>query len=70
MSPETPTACPSERAPFDPLRYSRRASETIAVGGAKVGSAEVIKVAIPRARFDALAHKLDRLGDYRPDFIH
>jgi (E)-4-hydroxy-3-methylbut-2-enyl-diphosphate synthase len=54
---------------WDPFSYERRKSQRIHVDGAAVGGEELIKVGIPRAKFEALAHKLDRLGDYRPDFV-
>jgi (E)-4-hydroxy-3-methylbut-2-enyl-diphosphate synthase len=54
---------------FDPFSYRRRASETIGIGGVRVGGEETIRVFTSREKWDALAHKLDRLGDYRPEAI-
>ena len=60
--------------PFDPFQYERRASRRVAVrgldgGSIAVGGEEVVKVGIRRASFDKIAHKVDRLGDFKPDFI-
>lgn len=60
--------------PFDPFAYARRPSSRVqvpSVGGQLIalGGDEVIKVAISRDDYDRIAHKIDRLGDFRPDFI-
>lgn len=54
---------------FDPFSYRRRASETLQIGGVRLGGEETIRVFTSRAKWDALAHKLDRLGDYRPEAV-
>ena len=70
MTPATPSFCVPDRAPFDPFHYVRRASEVVKCGGVAIGGDEVLKVAIRREKFDAIAHKLDKLGDFRPDFVY
>jgi (E)-4-hydroxy-3-methylbut-2-enyl-diphosphate synthase len=62
---------------FDPFSYQRRASETIAVArigdpGSEVqlGGEETVRVAIRQASLEKIAHKIDRLGDYKPEFIY
>jgi (E)-4-hydroxy-3-methylbut-2-enyl-diphosphate synthase len=60
--------------PFDPFAYSRRAASRLEITGVDghpvaVGGEEIIKVAVSRANHDRIAHKLDRLGDFKPDFI-
>lgn len=60
--------------PFDPFAYARRASTRLEVSGVDgrpvaVGGDEVIKVAITRFNFGRIAHKVDRLGDFKPDFV-
>jgi (E)-4-hydroxy-3-methylbut-2-enyl-diphosphate synthase len=54
---------------WDPFSYERRATESIERAGVKIGGEELVKVAITRDKFGALEHKIDRLGEYRPDFI-
>jgi (E)-4-hydroxy-3-methylbut-2-enyl-diphosphate synthase len=62
---------------YDPYSYQRRATETIAVDGisdpgqrAKLGGAELIRVVVRQANFDKIAHKIDRMGDYKPEIIY
>ena len=62
---------------FDPFSYQRRVSETIAVSGIgnpvgklSLGGEETVRVAIRQAGFDKVAHKVDRMGDYKPEFIY
>ena len=72
---------PNETANFalsyDPFSYQRRSSATIAVTGVgdssseiKSGGEETARVAIRRQNFEKIAHKVDRMGDYRPEFVY
>ncbi len=54
---------------FDPFSYQRRATETIALDDVRLGGRETVRVAIRRAAYDQIAHKVDRMGDYKPEFI-
>ena len=62
---------------FDPYSYQRRATETIAAAGigdtnqrVKLGGAELIRVVVRRANFDKIAHKIDKMGDYKPEIVY
>ena len=55
--------------PFDPFSYSRRASQRIEVNGIPLGSSELVRVVATQSTWDNLAHKLDSLGDYKPEII-
>src|SRR5439155_5019197 len=62
---------------FDPFSYQRRASETIAVAGigepdekVKLGGEELIRVVVRQANFGKIAHKIDKMGDYRPEIVY
>src|SRR5262249_14760889 len=62
---------------FDPFSYQRRATETISVAGVgdpgqrfNVGGAELIRVVVPQANFEKIAHKIDRMGDYKPEIVY
>src|SRR5438067_2370699 len=62
---------------FDPYSYQRRASDTLAIAGSgnsvqriKLGGAEVIRVVVKKANFDKIAHKIEKLGDYKPEIIY
>jgi (E)-4-hydroxy-3-methylbut-2-enyl-diphosphate synthase len=72
---EHPT--PSIELSFDPFSYQRRATETIAVAGIgdpgqqiKVGGQELIRVVVRQANFDRIAHKIDKMGDYKPEIVY
>jgi (E)-4-hydroxy-3-methylbut-2-enyl-diphosphate synthase len=62
---------------FDPYSYQRRATETIAVAGigdpgqrVKLGGAELIRVVVRQANFDKIAHKIEKMGDYKPEIVY
>lgn len=59
-----------EKMPFDPFAYTRRASAKISAGGIFLGGNEVPRIVVTRKHYDAVAHKLDKLGDYRPELVH
>ena len=64
LSPEI-----SDRLSYDPFSYRRRASERITSDGVALGGEETIRVFTSQAKWDALAHKIDRLGDYKPEAV-
>ena len=62
---------------FDPFSYQRRATKTIAVAGigdsgceVPLGGEETVRVGIRQAGFEKIAHKVDRMGDYQPEFVY
>jgi (E)-4-hydroxy-3-methylbut-2-enyl-diphosphate synthase len=71
---------------FDPFSYQRRPSETTAVAAVsdrrnesdaetapleiKLGGGELIRVVVRQANFDKIAHKIDKMGDYKPEIIY
>jgi (E)-4-hydroxy-3-methylbut-2-enyl-diphosphate synthase len=59
-----------ESVPWDLFSYSRRRTALVTAGGTQVGGDEVVKVAIRMASHAKIAHKVDALGDYKPDFIY
>lgn len=54
---------------YDPFSYRRRASERISVAGLSLGGEETVRVFTSEAKWNALVHKLDKLGDYRPEAV-
>jgi len=54
---------------YDPFSYRRRKSERVVIGGVPLGREETIRVFTSAAKWSALAHKLDKLGDYRPEAV-
>ncbi len=54
---------------YDPFTYSRRVTEPLEIADILTGGEETIRVVTPETYWAALAHKLDRLGDYRPEIV-
>ncbi len=65
---ECPT--PNVQLSFDPFSYQRRTTEKIELDGVKLGGDELIRVVVRRANFDKIAHKIDQMGDYKPEIVH
>ena len=68
---------PNVQLSYDPYSYQRRASETLAVAGignpgqrVKLGGEELIRVVVRQANFDKIAHKIEKMGDYKPEIIY
>jgi (E)-4-hydroxy-3-methylbut-2-enyl-diphosphate synthase len=68
---------PNAQLSFDPYSYLRRATETISVAGIgdpgqqiKLGGEQLIRVVVRQSNFDKIAHKIDKLGDYKPEIIY
>jgi len=59
----TPAAC------YDPFSYSRRASARMSVKGIELGGGATVPVFTTQKKWDAVAHKLDKLGDYKPEIV-
>jgi (E)-4-hydroxy-3-methylbut-2-enyl-diphosphate synthase len=61
---------------FDPFTYQRRPSERMVVDGIQpgvpvsLGADETVRVAIRAENFQKIAHKVDRMGDYKPEFVY
>ncbi len=62
---------------FDPFSYQRRTTETIAIVGVgeigdrvRLGGEELIRVVVRQANFEKIAHKIDKLGDYKPESVY
>jgi len=55
---------------FDPFSYQRRASGTIERDEVRLGGEELIRVVVRKEDFDKIAHKIDKLGDYKPEIVY
>src|SRR6266508_5191665 len=67
---------PNVELSFDPFSYQRRTTEMISVAGigdpgqrTKLGGQELIRVIVRQTNFDKIAHKIDKMGDYKPEII-
>jgi len=55
---------------FDPFSYQKRVSETIERDSVRLGGEELIRVLVRQTNFDKIAHKIDKMGDYKPEIIY
>jgi (E)-4-hydroxy-3-methylbut-2-enyl-diphosphate synthase len=67
-----PVSSPIASVPpsWDPFSYERRCSNTLSTQGIKLGGEQLVQVAISKANHEKIAHKLDKMGDFKPDFIY
>lgn len=54
---------------YDPFDYVRRESEVLTINGIQTGGHETVPVFTTRKKWDAVAHKIDKLGDYKPEVV-
>ncbi|MBN8711496.1 MAG: 4-hydroxy-3-methylbut-2-en-1-yl diphosphate synthase [Verrucomicrobia bacterium 61-8] len=54
---------------YDPFSYARRPTATLQIGEARLGGEELVRVAVRQQTYDQVAHKVDRMGDYQPEFV-
>ena len=55
---------------FDPFSYHRHVTEKIERNGVKLGGDELIRVVVRQANFDKIAHKINKMGDYKPEIVY
>src|SRR3712207_3372415 len=69
----SPGSSPRVQLSYDPFSYSRRPSTTIRLKGVAgeiaLGGEEPGRVLTRREHFEKIAHKVDRMGDYKPEII-
>jgi 1-hydroxy-2-methyl-2-(E)-butenyl 4-diphosphate synthase len=54
---------------YDPFSYERRASSTLTVMGHELGGEKTVRVFTTQERWNALAHKISGMGDFKPEII-
>jgi 1-hydroxy-2-methyl-2-(E)-butenyl 4-diphosphate synthase len=60
---------PPSSLPWDPYSYRRRETATISRGDLRLGGEELVRVFVTRETRDRVGHKIDRMGDYRPEAV-
>src|SRR5207248_7863285 len=55
---------------FDPFSYQRRATKTIERDGVRLGGEQLIRVLVRQENFGKIAHKIDKMGDYKPEIVY
>jgi (E)-4-hydroxy-3-methylbut-2-enyl-diphosphate synthase len=61
---------PKSEISFDPFSYQKRATETIERDGVRLGGEELIRVIVRQSNYDKIAHKIDQMGDYKPEIVY
>jgi len=69
-TPNTQRPTPNVQLSFDPYSYQRRSTEKFERDGFKLGGDELIRVVVRQANFEKIAHKIDRMGDYKPEIVY
>src|SRR5213080_2871577 len=54
---------------FDPFSYQRRTTKKLEREGVYVGGDELVRVVIRKEQHKKIAHKIERMGDYKPEII-
>ena len=54
---------------YDPFSYERRKSEPINIMGHALGGENTVRVFTTQERWNALAHKISSMGDFKPEII-
>jgi len=68
--PPRSVAPPPALAPsYDPFSYERRGTEVLDVGGHELGGDREIRVFTTQEKWNAVAHKIDRMGDFKPEVV-
>ena len=68
--PTSGSQFPQATISFDPFSYQRRATDRIDCQGVSLGADELVRVLVRQANYDKIAHKIDKLGDYKPEIIY
>jgi len=54
---------------FDPFSYQRRTTKKLEREGVPVGGDELVRVVIRKKQHEKIAHKIDKMGDYKPEIV-
>ncbi len=59
----------ADSSPFDPYSYTRRETSKLTFDALSLGGNIVPAVITTQQKWDALAHKIDKLGDFKPEAV-
>ena len=60
----------STQVSYDPFSYQRRATDRLERDGVAFGGEELVRVVVRQATYEKVAHKIDKLGDYKPEIVY
>ena len=58
-----------EEVTWNPFEYERRSTEKLSIQGIDLGGDETVRVFTSQEKWNALAHKLAKLGDFQPEIV-
>ena len=67
--PTDPSGSQRGTLSYDPFSYERRRAHKLELNGHQLGGDNTIRVFTSRKKWDALAHKIDKLGDFTPEIV-
>ncbi|QTN31591.1 (E)-4-hydroxy-3-methylbut-2-enyl-diphosphate synthase [Akkermansiaceae bacterium] len=65
----TPSGSSDLSPSYDPYTYERRGSSPITIQGHELGGDKTVRVFTTQERWNALAHKIANMGDFKPEII-
>lgn len=54
---------------YDPFSYNRRKSHPIEINNLKLGGVNTVRVFTSQQKWNAVAHKIEQMGDFKPEII-
>lgn len=54
---------------YDPFSYNRRKSHEIEINSHKLGGANTVRVFTSQEKWNAVAHKIEKMGDFKPEIV-
>ena len=54
---------------YDPFNYDRRRSSVVKIMGHELGVGHTVRVFTTQEKWNALAHKISSMGDYKPEIV-
>jgi (E)-4-hydroxy-3-methylbut-2-enyl-diphosphate synthase len=68
--PFSTEAPPATLAPsYDPFSYERRKTDVLTVEGLELGGDRTVRVFTTQENWNALAHKIAKMGDFKPEIV-
>lgn len=55
---------------YDPFSYQRRTTRKIEDNNVSLGGEETVRVFVRQKNFEKIAHKVERMGDYKPELVY
>ncbi|MCW1883907.1 (E)-4-hydroxy-3-methylbut-2-enyl-diphosphate synthase [Luteolibacter flavescens] len=60
---------PALVASYDPFSYERRKTDVLEIMGHKLGGENTVRVFTSQEKWNAVAHKIAKMGDFKPEII-